>query len=249
MPYLLAIDSGNTAIKWGLHDGNHWCTQGIIAQNQRDLLNPIWQKLPTPSSIIVSNVAGPLAETVLLNSFPAWKAVPRWIMAVAYQCGVRNHYSDPAQLGSDRWAALIAAWNMKRQGCLVINVGTAMTVDALSEKGEFYGGIILPGFALMKQELAKRAALLTLTEGCFQDFPVNTADAIHSGVVHALTGAIDHMYRLLSARLGHGTLNCIISGGGATILLPHIRIPTIIVENIVLEGLRVIAQERSEITQ
>lgn len=246
MPYLLAIDSGNTTIKWGLHNGNDWYERGIVAQNQRELLNQIWGKLPEPSAIIVSNVAGAFAETALLNLFAMWKAIPYWISATTYQCGVRNHYLNPAQLGSDRWAALIAAWSMRQQGCLVVNVGTAMTIDTLSDGGEFLGGIILPGFDLMRQVLANQTALLTLKEGRFQDFPINTANAIHSGIVHALTGALDHMYTLLSANLGRNTLDCIISGGGAALLLPYIKIPTMIVDNLVLEGLKVIAQEKSE---
>lgn len=124
-----------------------------------------------------------------------------------------------------------------------------MTVDALSDRGEFYGGIIVPGFALMKQSLTKQTALLTLADGCFQDFPNTTRNAIHSGGIQALTGAIDHMYRLLSAHLGRDRLNCVMSGGGAALLLPHIKIPTIIVDNLVLEGLRLIAQARSEIVR
>lgn len=249
MPYLLAIDSGNTAIKWGLHNGSNWYKQGVIAQNQRVLLNQIWQELPAPSSIIVSNVAGPYAEAALLKSFVIWKASAQWISATAYQCGVRNNYSIPKQLGSDRWAALIAAWRMKRKGSLVVNVGTAMTVDTLSDQGEFLGGIILPGLDLMKQILAKQTALLTSTEGSFQNFPITTPNAIHSGVIHALTGAIDHMHALLSENLGHNTLDCIISGGGAALLLPHIKIPTIIVDYLVLEGLKIIAQGQSEIVK
>lgn len=247
MPYFLAIDSGNTTIKWGLHNGNDWYERGIVAQNQRELLNQLWGKLPEPSAIIISNVAGSSAEVALLNLFAIWKAKPCWISATAYQCGVRNRYSNPKQLGSDRWAALIAAWRIRQQGCLVVNVGTAMTVDTLSDKGEFMGGIILPGFDLMKRVLANQTALLTLKEGCFQDFPVNTANAIHSGVVHALTGALDHMYTLLSANLGRDTFDCIISGGSAALLLPYIKISTTIVDNLVLEGLKVIAQEKSEI--
>ncbi|MCO6428290.1 type III pantothenate kinase [Nitrosomonas communis] len=246
MPYLLAIDSGNTAIKWGLHNGSDWCERGITAQSQCVLLNQIWRELPEPSSIIISNVAGPLAEAALLNLLTIWKAIPQWISATTYQCGVRNYYSNPAQLGSDRWAALIAAWRMRQQGCLVVNAGTAMTIDTLSDGGEFLGGIILPGFALMKQALVNQTALLTLQEGCFQDFPRTTSDAIHGGVIHALTGALDHMHTLLSTKLGHDKLNCIISGGSAALLLPHIKIPTIMMDNLVLEGLKVIAQEKSE---
>lgn len=247
MSYLLAIDSGNTAIKWGLHNGNDWHERGSVTQNQRVLLSQIWRDVPEPSAIIVSNVAGPSAESALLNLFAMWKAIPHWISAAADQCGVKNRYSNPAQLGSDRWAALIAAWRMKQQGCLVVNVGTAMTVDTLSDRGEFLGGIILPGFELMKQVLAHQTALLTLKEGRFQDFPVNTADAIHSGIVHALTGTLDHMYTLLSTYLDRDTIHCIISGGGAALLLPYIKIPTMSADNLVLEGLKIIAQEKPEI--
>lgn len=244
MPYLLVIDSGNTTIKWGVHDGHGWYKQGRIAQTQRESLSTVWQLLPAPSSIVVSNVAGPSAESALLDSLSIWGVAPRWVTATPRQCGVVNQYLEPAQLGCDRWAALIAAWNMKRQGCLVINVGTAMTVDALSDHGEFLGGIILPGFASMKQSLTQQTALLTSAEGCFQAFPNTTHNAIHSGIIHALTGAIERMHALLLARLGRDRLlECVISGGGAALLRPHIKIPTIMVDYLVLEGLRVIAEE------
>ena len=149
----LLVDSGNTNIKWGLHDGLNWLNRGVVAQGQTLLLAQEWQTLLKPSRILVSHVAGTHARAELADLFSQWALEPSWVSAVAYQCGVRNYYANPAQLGSDRWAALIAAWQMQRQGCLVVDAGTAMTVDALSDTGEFLGGIITPGFDLMRKSL------------------------------------------------------------------------------------------------
>lgn len=247
MTYLLAIDSGNTRIKWGLHDGRGWLKQGAVAQSKSAplaLLEQEWQGLPEPARIVVSNVAGQPAEVALSGLFSSWQAAPQWISASAFQCGVRNYYADPSQLGSDRWAVLIAAWGQLRQGCLVVSVGTAMTVDALSDTGEFLGGIIVPGHDLMQQALVANTAALKLGEGAFRDYPDNTADAIASGATQALAGAVERMSASLAATLGH-VPDCIVSGGAAQLLQPRLNLNARVVDNLVLEGLVLIAAESS----
>lgn len=245
MTYLLAVDSGNTRIKWGLHDGHGWLQQGVVAQSGSALLGQEWQSLPEPARIMVSNVAGEQTKTELARLFSRWEAKPQWVAASAYQCGVRNYYADPAQLGSDRWAALVAAWRLQRQGCLVVNAGTAMTVDALSDTGEFLGGIIVPGLELMQKALTANTASLKLGAGEFRDYPDSTADAIYSGGVQALAGAVERMVILLTATLGHAP-DCIMSGGAAPLLLARLNIPARIADNLVLEGLVAIAEETTE---
>jgi type III pantothenate kinase len=242
MTYLLAVDSGNTRIKWGLHDGHGWLQQGVMAQSGGALLRQAWQDLPEPTRIMVSNVAGEQTKTELLELCSRWEVEPQWAVASAYQCGVRNYYADPAQLGSDRWAALIAAWRSQRQGCLVVNAGTAMTVDALSDTGEFLGGIIVPGLELMQKALTANTASLKLGAGEFRDYPDSTADAIYSGGVQALAGAVERMVILLTATLGHAP-DCIVSGGAAPLLLAQLNTPARMVDNLVLEGLVAIAEE------
>lgn len=242
MTYLLAVDSGNTRIKWGLHDGHDWLQQGAEVQSGSALLKREWQDLPEPARIMVSNVAGEQARIELSELFSRWGIEPQWVSASAYQCGVRNYYADPAQLGSDRWAALIAAWKSQRQGCLVVNAGTAMTVDTLSDTGEFLGGIIVPGLELMQKALTANTASLKLGEGEFRDYPDSTADAIYSGGVQALAGAVERMVILLTATLGH-VPDCIVSGGTASLLLVQLNTPARMVDNLVLEGLVAIAEE------
>ena len=246
MANLMVIDSGNTSVKWGLYDGSNWLIEGNVAQDSSLLLHQAWQNLPKPQSIMVSNVADIRSKATLAKLLSCWEVKPIWITALEYQCGVRNNYTDPSLLGSDRWAALIAAWELKRQGCLVIDVGTAMTVDTLSDKGEFLGGIIVPGLELMKKTLTTNNALLQFQEGRFCDYPNNTSDAIQSGAIQALVGAIERMSALLTIRLGH-IPECIICGGGSQQLVSKFNMNTIVVNNLVLQGLVLIANENSKI--
>ena len=248
MTYLLTIDSGNTHVKWGLHDGSNWLEQGTLAQDKSILLQQAWKNLPTPHDIIISNVSSIETKKKLSEFLSCWKAKPRWITPLTYQCGVRNYYADPSLLGSDRWAALIAAWNWQQKGCLVVDAGTAMTVDALSDTGEFLGGIIVPGFELMKKALTTNITALQNQEGEFSDFPNNTANAIHSGTVHALVGTVNRMSELFSIALGHMP-KCIISGGASQQLMSELNMDASVVDNLVLEGLVLIAEENSEIIE
>tara|TARA_Y100001936_G_scaffold253666_1_gene319890 strand:- start:4650 stop:5393 length:744 start_codon:yes stop_codon:yes gene_type:complete len=246
MTYLMAIDSGNTHVKWGIHDGANWIKQGSFTLTQTILTQKEWQKLPEPNKIIISNVSNIEAKEILSKLLSYWKIKPKWITARAYQCGVQNYYTDPSLLGSDRWAALIAAWNYQKKGCLVVDTGTAMTVDTLSDTGEFLGGIIVPGFELMREALTTNITTLQNYEGKFSNFPNNTADAIYSGTIHALAGTVKSMSNLLSITLGH-IPKCIISGGASKQLLSKLNMEANVIDNLVLEGLVLIAKENPEI--
>lgn len=244
---LLAIDSGNTILKWGLHDGRQWQARGSVSQSERMSLQQAWSALPVPAHILVSNVAGSQTADELAAWLARWHIQPEWIRSRASQCGVINRYTNPEQLGCDRWAALIAAWHKLQRACLVVDVGTAMTVDALSSAGEFLGGIIVPGPDTMKQALAERAEAFAIpVSGNFQDFPVNTGNALFSGIIQALAGAVERMYnQLCDSRQKEMAAEVIMTGGGAALLSPHMRIPHRIVDNLVLEGLVVMARAQA----
>lgn len=241
--YILSIDSGNTFIKWGLHDCFDWVIQDLVNQEHRTTLVGHWKNLPKPTFIIGSNVAGIVVQKELSKLCSMWKLEPHWISAVSQQCGVRNLYLDPGQLGSDRWAALIAAWNHLLQPTLVVNIGTATTVDALSASGDFLGGLILPGPGLMFNALKLNTAIPCKQLGNFEQFPVTTADAIYSGVIQSLVGSIERMDNNLSTHLGSSAQHCIISGGASSLVVPHLGIPAKVVDNLVLEGLHLMAND------
>jgi type III pantothenate kinase len=168
-----------------------------------------------------------------------WPAAIEFVEARVFQCGVSNRYETAAQLGSDRWAALIAAWHEVHGACLVVSCGTATTVDALSATGEFMGGLILPGLDMMRHSLKMGTAQLAETEGSFQPMPRNTADAIYSGAIQATLGAIWQQHVLL----GVAAAPCLLCGGAAQRIASRLNFPRLQIDDLVLRGLRLIAQD------
>ena len=238
---MLAIDVGNTRVKWGLYDGTRWLKSGHIETAKAAQLKMVFSRLPVLSAVMVSNVAGVAARAALERALPQTPAA-RWLRSAAAQCGVRNSYAKPAQLGCDRWAALIGARHLQHGAAVVVNAGTAMTVDALSADGVFVGGIIVPGAELMRSALARDTAGLRWRAGAFSFFPDNTGDAIVSGAVNALCGAIERMARSLEAGGGQEVV-CVLSGGAAGLIAPQLNLELKVVDNLVLEGLTVICRD------
>ncbi len=239
---LLAIDAGNTRIKWGLHDGARWLKSGWVATAQASRLRRIFTvlpALPAVTNVLISNVAGKPLRDQLAGLLPPAARV-RWLKSAAAQCGVHNSYADPARLGCDRWAALIAAHRLHPGAAVVVNAGTALTADALTADGVFVGGIIVPGVELMRRALERDTAGLRRRAGEFSFFPDNTGDAIMSGAVNALCGAIERVARHLEDGGGQ-TPVCLLSGGAAGLIAPQLNLEVKVVDNLVLEGLTVIA--------
>jgi type III pantothenate kinase len=240
---VLLMDVGNSRCKWALVQKGIWTHQGVVGNTEWLALQQALAVLPPPSRILASNVAGEAMAQRLRSVCGGWRCSPEFVTANAMQCGVRNGYQQPERLGSDRWAALIAAWNHVQGACLVVNCGTATTVDALSAQGEFLGGLILPGVSLMQHSLATNAAQLMAEQGTLQDFPRNTADAIHSGMLRATLGAIRHQFDLLQARCG--AVRCLLGGGAAGVVQPHLDLPLERVDNLVLKGLQIIGESKA----
>lgn len=237
----LLIDAGNTRIKWALVTETEWLRGGDLPTVHAHELPQQLGEIGEVRQVWVSNVAGDAVAKPIRELRVGPHGEPRFISARATQCGVRNGYDDPAQLGSDRWAALIAAWHLAGRGCLVVNSGTATTIDALSPTGEFLGGLILPGTELMQRSLGAATAQIRSRQGSYAAFPTNTADALFSGAIQAGCGAIVRQHALLE----DAAAPVVLSGGAAEILRGHLNLPLLVVDNLVLQGLLLIAQEVS----
>lgn len=246
MTRILALDVGNSRTKWGLHSGRGWIAFGATPNNEiGSLALREWQSLPRPSYVVGVNVAGEAARMRLEPQLARWRVTPQWLTSSAAAAGVINRYEQPAQLGPDRWAALVAARQrmlaaeLFPQSAVVVNAGTAVTVDALDAEGVFRGGLILPGLRLMLRALADHTAGLKVPPGSCQDFPINTGDALYSGAVQAVAGAIG----LMRARLAGptGEVKCLMSGGAANELSPYVEGPVEVVDSLVLEGVLALA--------
>jgi len=249
---MLLFDAGNSRCKWAWIINGVWLRQGVLDNSDSaawQALRATFAQLEAPQKIFASNVAGVEMAHNLRELCAVWPCPVEFITAQAEQCGVRNNYEQAAQLGSDRWAALLAAWQRERKACLVVNCGTATTVDALSDCGEFLGGLIFPGTELRQRSLQSNTSRLGVefsrNNGKLTEFPCNTADAMVSGVMRASIGAIQQQYKLL----GVNGARCILSGGAAGSILPHLGLPTEQVDNLVLLGMQIVGQNCATFTE
>lgn len=231
---IVAIDAGNTRIKWGAHDGSTWVAQGALPTAEAASLAGLAAGWPDAARIVACNVAGEVVGDAIGAALAPRFAPPLWLRSSAGVCGVRNAYEQPDQLGADRWAALIGARGLTTSACLVVCAGTATTVDWLDAGGDFRGGLILPGVDLMRASLARNTAQLPLAEGEFNCAPRTTMDAIVSGCLHAQIGAIERMFCALADQTG---AICLLTGGAAQRIAPYLNIPCQQVENLILDGL------------
>jgi type III pantothenate kinase len=249
----LAIDVGNTRLKWAMYaspqPGAGLLAHGAIFLETIDsLAESDWTRLAAPASMLGSIVAGEGVKRRVEEQMEIWDVTPRWVVSSAHAAGVTNGYDHPSRLGTDRWVALIGAWQRvlasgPPRPALVVMVGTAVTVDALDASGRFLGGLILPGFGLMLRALEMGTAGLKAPTGEVRDFPTNTSDALMSGGAHAIAGAVERMHRRLLAHSGRQPV-LLMTGGAAVKLAPITDLPFETVDTLIFEGLLALQSHR-----
>lgn len=259
---LLTIDAGNTRTKWAVFNQSGEITHDGACQNSALAAADLSPDSLGYERAIISNVAGDAHAQLLSSKLSACKLPAQWITSSQQAANVFNTYTEPATLGTDRWAALIAAWDIQQGPCVVVNAGTAVTIDALmyrdpnalphhaehSAQGEFAGGLILPGLGLMQSSLGQATAQLPKNDSVnnaaqnkiVDIFAKSTSQAICAGALNAISGAIDHMAAAVETKCSQKAL-VILSGGNASSikgsLSKAVANHAIIVDNLVLQGL------------
>lgn len=242
---VLLLDVGNSRTKWAFVDQLEWLADGASLHDETENLLREWDRFPSPSRVIGSSVAGE-SRTRKLSAYWQERNVPlHWIKASTSAAGIDNLYDRPEQLGSDRWAALAGAWKRVQKACLVVSAGTALTVDALNDRGEFIGGLILPGRYMMQKYLVEETHGLGHFSGQVTDFPKNTADAMASGIALSLAAAVQSAYQRLAATVTTAP-ECILTGGDAEWLSRQMQIGVIIAPRLVLEGILILADREEQ---
>lgn len=242
----LLLDLGNSRIKWALAQDGNLTNQGAgtLAELAR-----VWQGLPLPCRILgCSVVSGEQQAAMEARVRQLWNLSVRWIVPEREALGVRNHY-DVSRLGADRWAAVLGAHRLfPGEDLLVVSAGTAQVVDVLTAAGDFLGGTIQPGYQLMKDALADRTARLPRACGAFANFPVATDDAIETGCLNALTGAIEAMRGHLRSS-GATAVRIVLTGGDAGRLAHRLEGKVSVVDNLPLQGLAALAAAEGAFAQ
>lgn len=234
----LILDLGNSRCKWALANAGLQPSGAFVySEDFTRTLDQAFKSLARPTQVAAVSVAG-AARTDTLTQWVKrhWSLDLRQFHARATQCGVTNTYDAPAQLGADRWAALIAARARILGIVCVVDCGTAVTVDALDAGGVFRGGVISPGLALMRESLRQRTQGIGVVDGdASACLARTTADAVSAGTAFGLAGAIDRILDEQAAALG-GAAQVLLTGGDAPKLQALLRHTTQLVPNLVLEG-------------
>jgi type III pantothenate kinase len=252
---LLALDIGNTRLKWALYLRAGAAEQPVahgaeFLENIDKLADGPWTGLQAPTRMIGCCVAaGAIKRRAEEQMEELWDVPAEWVVASSAEAGVSNGYDHPTRLGADRWVAMIGARaRMLAAGAprpmVVVMVGTAVTVEAVDAGGRFLGGFILPGHGIMLRALESGTAGLHVPTGEVREFPTNTSDALTSGGTFAIAGAIERMVQHVRQRCGAEPF-CVMTGGAGWKVAPHMAVQFELVESLIFDGLLVIAQSRA----
>lgn len=157
--------------------------------------------------------------------------------------GLYNGYEHYADLGVDRWLAMLALWEKRQQSFALASLGTALTFDWVDDHGRHQGGLIAPGINLMQQSLAANTAAISGCEevGNLQQFlQKNTSAAVTSGTVLAVTGLLEK----IMSNLGQEFTKLVLTGGDASAVLRFIPDGAVVEHDLVLQGMQSYAGSR-----
>jgi len=248
---LLALDAGNTNITIGVFKEDeliaHWRLRTVHDQTAdewgillRNLFALSRLRLEEVDGIIIASVV-PTLDSPLAQMAEDYFGSGAMFVTPATDTGLRNCYENPREVGADRIVNAVAAFSKYGGPCVVVDLGTAITFDAISKDAEYLGGLICPGIGIAVESLFSKTARLPLVDVRRPEklIGTNTVASMQSGLYYGAVGMIDGIIERLLGQLGHGT-KLIATGGQARIITGGSRYLKTVDDNLTLEGLRLI---------
>nr|WP_314588321.1 bifunctional biotin--[acetyl-CoA-carboxylase] ligase/type III pantothenate kinase [uncultured Neisseria sp.] len=238
----LLLDGGNSQLKWAWVENGTFSEVGRAPYRDLAQLGEEWLQFADEDVKIVGcAVCGSVKKAMVEEQLTR---PVEWLSSMPQALGIRNHYRRPEEHGSDRWFNALGSRRFTQNACVVVSCGTAVTTDALTEDNHYLGGTIMPGFHLMKEAMALKTANLNRPIGKVYPFPTTTPNAIASGMMDAVCGALMMMHGRLKDKTGEGKpVDIIITGGGAARVVQALPESFVhdnqvkIVDNLVIHGL------------
>lgn len=238
----LLLDGGNSQLKWAWVENGTFSEVGRAPYRDLTQLGEEWLQFADDDVKIVGcAVCGSVKKAMVEEQLTR---PVEWLSSMPQALGIRNHYRRPEEHGSDRWFNALGSRRFTQNACVVVSCGTAVTTDALTEDNHYLGGTIMPGFHLMKEAMALKTANLNRPIGKVYPFPTTTPNAIASGMMDAVCGALMMMHGRLKDKTGAGKpVDIIITGGGAARVVQALPESFVhdnqvkIVDNLVIHGL------------
>lgn len=227
---ILTLDIGNTNIKTALFEGMEMRKYWRISTNRArssdeygiilmDLLNHNGIPASAVDGIIMSSVVPQINFTIEHMCRNYFGHEPMKIEP-GVKTGINIKYENPREVGSDRIANAVAAYELYGGPCITIDFGTATTFGAISERGEFLGGAICPGLKLAAEALTERAAKLPRFELAKPETVIgrNTITNMQSGIVYGYIGQVNYLVERMKRELGAPNAKVIATGGLAVLV-------------------------------
>jgi len=251
---LLCIDIGNTNLVFGVWDGNRWCA--------RFRVRTVHDKMPDEYAILIKNLLAesslkldqitrvslcsgvPRLKGVFQELFERYLGINPLILGPGVRTGLSIRIDNPAELGADLVADAVAAYDMFRSTCIVVDFGTATTFSAVSGKAEFLGVSIAPGIEVAADALAKRTAQLprVALSPPPRAIGTNTIHSMQSGLIFGFLGLVERLITLIREELGERA-SVVATGGCANIFAPLTKMIDVVEPDLTLNGLRLISDK------
>ena len=248
---ILALDVGNTNITIGLFDrsklARHWRLRTVHEQTAdewgillRNLFSLGEVRLDQVDGIIIASVVPPLDASLADMSRQYFDREPMFVTSET-DTGLKILYDNPREVGADRIVNGVAAFHRYGGPCIVVDLGTAITFDAVSATAEYLGGVICPGIGMSVQGLFSRTARLPMVDFRRPEKVIgsNTVSSMQSGLYYGVVGMIDGIAERLMRDLGPDT-KVIATGGQAELIMSGSKLLKYADPDLTLEGLQLI---------
>lgn len=249
---IFTMDVGNTNIKTALFEGKDMVKYWRVSTNKTYtsdeygiLLSQLFQHegvdMKSVEGIIISSVV-PTINFTLEHMCKNYFGRQPMMIVPGIKTGINIKYENPRELGSDRIANAVAAYDQYGGPCVFIDFGTATTFGALDEKGNFLGGCICPGIKLASEALVTGAARLPRFELVKPDAVIGktTVTNLQAGIIYGYIGQVDYLVKRIRRELGAPNAFVVATGGMARLIAQDDQIINKIDGLLTLKGLRLL---------
>lgn len=244
MTYKLLLDVGNTRIKMALMDASGYLEPWLNLTYSELAQQPLPDAV---ESVWLACVSGKGSQQAVMDWLRECDVPIIEIISESHAFGVTTAYDDATRLGIDRWLALVGAFDEQPKATVIIDAGTAITVDWLDENGQHLGGWIAPGVNLMRESVVTRTPKVFIDAGeqwgKAHQLGQNTTDCLLNGCVNSFVGLVRQAIAVSETELDWFDYRILYSGGSIPLLPADLKRRGEVRSELVLQGLACYARE------